>query len=322
MGLKISIIIPLYNREKLITATLDSVLNQSYTNWECIIVDDGSTDKSVDVVKEYCVKDNRFKLYHRPSPLLKGGNAARNYGFVKSTGYYVQWFDSDDIMLADYLKKRIVLFNEGIDFVICTGYSTNEKLENRIKIDISKSKNIFKDYVMWISKILTPSIMFKKSFLDDKKTFSETLLRGQETEFFSRLFFKISINRYKIIDEALYLYRQHSDSKSRNNKLKYISEFKRSLSYISIENFKRGVVLKDVDIINKHYVLTIDYYFEAIHHKDKLTSSIIFSSFYPTLLNRSLKISFYFITINIFYKIFNRSLYTIEKILKNQKIKW
>lgn len=321
MESKVSIIIPLYNREKLISATLDSVINQSYSNWECIIVDDGSTDNSISVVKKYCEIDDRFKLYKRPNNLLKGGNAARNYGFSKSKGDYIQWFDSDDVMLTDYLKNRIFLFDENINFVVCTGYSTNEKLENPIKIEIVKTENIFKEYVMWGSKILTPSIIFRKTFLLNNKLFSDKLLRGQETEFFSRLFFNVTYNSYNIINEPLYLYRQHENSKSKSNKLKYIPEFKQSLAYISIENFKRGIVLNDTEIINRHYRLTIDYYFDAIHKNDRPTIDLISNSFYSELLKKGIKPGLWFKFINIFYKIFKRSIYSIEKILKNHKFK-
>jgi glycosyltransferase involved in cell wall biosynthesis len=93
----VSIIIPTYNRAHLIGETLDSVLAQTYTNWECIIVDDGSTDNTDEVVEEYVKKDSRFKYYHRPDEHLPGGNGARNYGFKMSKGEYVNWLDSDDL---------------------------------------------------------------------------------------------------------------------------------------------------------------------------------------------------------------------------------
>jgi glycosyltransferase involved in cell wall biosynthesis len=86
----VSIIIPTYNRAHLIGETLDSVLAQTYQNWECIIVDDDSTDKTDEVVGAYVEKDSRFKYYHRPDEHLPGGNGARNYGFKMSTGEYVQ----------------------------------------------------------------------------------------------------------------------------------------------------------------------------------------------------------------------------------------
>ena len=68
----VSVIIPTYNRAHLIGETLDSVLAQTYQNWECIIVDDGSSDDTDEVIGEYVKKDNRFKYYHRPDEHLPG----------------------------------------------------------------------------------------------------------------------------------------------------------------------------------------------------------------------------------------------------------
>ena len=103
----VSVIIPTYNRAHLIGETLDSVLAQTYQNWECIIVDDGSSDNTDEVVGEYVKKDSRFKYYHRPEEHLPGGNGARNYGFKMSQGKYVNWFDSDDLMHIKKLKIQV-----------------------------------------------------------------------------------------------------------------------------------------------------------------------------------------------------------------------
>lgn len=85
----VSIIIPTYNRAHLIGETLDSVLAQTYENWECIVVDDGSTDHTDEVMAEYCAKDSRFRYFHRPDTHKPGGNGARNYGFLMSRGEFV-----------------------------------------------------------------------------------------------------------------------------------------------------------------------------------------------------------------------------------------
>jgi len=100
----ISIIIPTYNRAHLIGETLDSIIAQTYQNWECIVVDDGSDDDTEEVMKSYIQNDNRIYYYHRPEEHLPGGNGARNFGFEKSTGEYIQWFDSDDLMEPNSIK--------------------------------------------------------------------------------------------------------------------------------------------------------------------------------------------------------------------------
>src|SRR5690606_6713113 len=94
----VSILIPNYNKAPYLRETLDSILSQTYLNWECIIVDDHSTDGSYEILEEYANLDCRFKVYKRPDHLPKGGNACRNYAFILSNGEFVNWFDSDDIM--------------------------------------------------------------------------------------------------------------------------------------------------------------------------------------------------------------------------------
>ncbi|MCB0747424.1 MAG: glycosyltransferase family 2 protein [Ignavibacteriae bacterium] len=103
----VSIIIPTFNRVHLIGETLDSILAQTYTNWECIVVDDNSTDDTETLVKGYQSKDSRIQYHKRPSNRLKGANACRNYGFELSQGAYVNWFDSDDLMVNTRLETAV-----------------------------------------------------------------------------------------------------------------------------------------------------------------------------------------------------------------------
>ena len=88
-----SIIIPSFNRADLISETLDSVLNQTYRYWECIIVDDGSTDFSSEIISKYLELDNRFKYLERPKDRLKGPSACRNIGLQNAKGEYVIFLD-------------------------------------------------------------------------------------------------------------------------------------------------------------------------------------------------------------------------------------
>ena len=313
----VSIIIPTYNRAHLINETLDSVLAQTYSNWECIVVDDGSTDNTTKVVNTYVNTDNRFKLFNRPKHLLKGGNAARNFGYQQSKGIYIQWFDSDDIMLKDFLNDRINLFTDKVDFVIGTGYSVDTSLNNPNKISIYQSDNLFKSYALWSLKVFTPSIILKKDFLKGKKLFSQKLLRGQETELFSRLFYNTLKSQYIIINKPLYLYRQHETTKSFENKSKYVPKFKESLSYISLANLERGIKLNDKDIINYHYQLLIHYFFDAVYNKDIETGLYIYKKLPVILYKINISLFLLFSISGGVFLTVKRSYYSIEKQLKN-----
>ncbi|WP_299123548.1 glycosyltransferase family 2 protein [uncultured Winogradskyella sp.] len=103
----ISIIIPTFNRSHLIEETLNSVKSQTYTNWECLIVDDGSIDDTKPKVDAYIKKDSRFKYYDRPNTYASGGNGARNYGAKKSKGDWLIFLDSDDLLTKSTLLDRM-----------------------------------------------------------------------------------------------------------------------------------------------------------------------------------------------------------------------
>ncbi|PVW16456.1 glycosyltransferase family 2 protein [Marixanthomonas spongiae] len=115
----ISIIIPTHNRAHLIGETIESIQNQTYKNWECIIIDDGSTDHTESLIAEYCAADSRIQYYKKPNNFPKGPSAARNYGFKKSKGGYINWFDSDDIMHPEKLETDLKHIQSGeYDFTI------------------------------------------------------------------------------------------------------------------------------------------------------------------------------------------------------------
>jgi len=128
----VSIIIPTYNRASLIAETLDSIQQQTYENWECIVVDDGSTDTTSQVMQRYMQNDGRIQFYYRPITLIKGGNSCRNFGFTKIKGEFVQWFDSDDLMVKNALEEKIALIDSKIDAVF-SGFKTFEKTSKNIK---------------------------------------------------------------------------------------------------------------------------------------------------------------------------------------------
>lgn len=116
----VSIIIPTFNSSKHIKATLNSVLSQTYSNWECILVDDGSIDLTETISINYQEKDNRFQLYKRPEDLPKGPSSARNYGVTKANGEYLIFLDADDLLATSCLENRVAQFkqNQNCDFLV------------------------------------------------------------------------------------------------------------------------------------------------------------------------------------------------------------
>jgi len=117
----VSIIMPAYNCGDFIGVTLDSVINQTYKNWETIVVDDCSTDNTAEVVQEYINKDNRIK-YHK---LVKNSGAAvsRNEAVDLASGKYMAFLDSDDVWFPDKLTKQIGFMKENDYGFSCTSYT-------------------------------------------------------------------------------------------------------------------------------------------------------------------------------------------------------
>lgn len=212
----ISIIIPNYNRANLIGETLDSILTQTYTNWECIIVDDGSADKSKEVIQAYVKKDNRFQLHNRPKNRPKGANACRNYGFELSNGEYINWFDSDDLMLPKKLEIQIKELHSSIyDYTICQTmkFDIEPNKEMGLKASIQKSNKTFEDYILFKIFWLTGAPLWKRSFLEQNKlSFDEELQQSQDYDFHIKVL-DISDN-YLSIDNPLVVFRYHENNMS------------------------------------------------------------------------------------------------------------
>ncbi|WP_417620167.1 glycosyltransferase family 2 protein [Oceanihabitans sediminis] len=201
----VSIIIPTFNRAHLIGETLDSVLAQTYQNWECIVVDDGSTDGTDEVMAEYMAKDTRFQYHHRPEDRLPGGNAARNYGFEVSKGEYINFLDSDDFFHPNKIELKVnMIINFKCDVVI----SEHTKHVDEFYCKKTNEPRVFKtssfdvEFILSRNRILIGDPMIKRRLLNEVK-FDEDLKRGQDHSFFIALF--KNLIKYCLIDTKLYL---------------------------------------------------------------------------------------------------------------------
>lgn len=166
-NLLISIIIPTYNRVHLIRETLDSVLVQIYENWECLVVDDGSTDGTDDLLAEYIKNDNRFR--YLTNERTKGAQGSRNTGLLKAKGDFIQFFDSDNIMYSHHLKMKMDTFQQNPDFDIITSFSHVKNANNEI-IDIftwTTSGAIFEKLIRQLTYVDTNSALIKRDVFKD-----------------------------------------------------------------------------------------------------------------------------------------------------------
>lgn len=112
----ISVVVPVYNQEKFIAETLESVINQTYTNLQILVSDDGSSDCSYDVIKEYALKDERIEILHNNNNVGICGNFNRLFDNVR--GEYVAFFSGDDVMMPDKLRKQYELLKDNPAVVV------------------------------------------------------------------------------------------------------------------------------------------------------------------------------------------------------------
>lgn len=126
---RVSIITPCYNGEKYIGETVKSVLAQTYTEWEMIIVDDGSKDNSKEIIKKYCEKDNRIQYVYQENA---GSAAARNNALRRAQGQYIALLDADDIWMPEFLKKQIAFMKEKKAVCVCSSYGRIDENSKKI----------------------------------------------------------------------------------------------------------------------------------------------------------------------------------------------
>jgi glycosyltransferase involved in cell wall biosynthesis len=218
----VSIIIPTYNRASLIGETLNSILAQTYTNWECIIVDDGSTDNTEFVIYKYVDLDSRFKLYHRPADRIKGANACRNFGFELSEGKYIQYLDSDDYISLNKIEEQVNQLEKcDINTIAICKWQFFENLSNinneNKELNVYRNFDSILDFIdaLALSGGFLPAhayLLNRQSVLNSGN-WMERLLINQDGEFFARIFIKT--NRVVFVPDVMVYYRRnHIDNVS------------------------------------------------------------------------------------------------------------
>ena len=139
---KVSIIMPNYNCEKFLGETINSVIRQTYTNWELLIVDDCSTDKSVEVIQEFCDQDDRIKLFVNEKN--SGAAASRNWAMREATGKWIAFLDSDDMWLPEKLEKQLAfMVDNGYQFSY-TSYEHVDEQNEKLNIVVTGPKVLSK----------------------------------------------------------------------------------------------------------------------------------------------------------------------------------
>ena len=225
----VSIIIPTYNYGHLIAETLICLQEQSYLNWEAIIIDDGSKDDTETVVKAFIARDNRF---HYIKQINKGVSAARNLGLSLAKGYYIQFLDADDLLSKDKIRLQIAFMNAnpdvGISLVSTWFFDNNDKqrkhytdfsLKNQTTMPVVNGSAfpIISDYVQHNLTVIQ-SPLFRREILQKVGDFREGMAYLEDWDFWFRI--AISGTRFSFLnnERAFVLVRVHQVSATQQSK--------------------------------------------------------------------------------------------------------
>ncbi|MDD3184946.1 MAG: glycosyltransferase family 2 protein [Anaerostipes sp.] len=210
---RVSIIVPVYNVEKYLKKCISSIINQTYINWELLLIDDGSTDNSGLICDEFVERDQRIQVYHMKN---HGVAAARNKGLEIAKGKYVFFIDSDDYIDSKYLEH--FLMNSSADF-LCSGYQNrrDEDSESKIsvnryeplKISVSEYKKNYMKYK--IMRNFVPMVRFKMNIIQKSKIrFDENVKLGEDVRF--NLKYLNNCKEIEVTSYTDYVYWYHQSS--------------------------------------------------------------------------------------------------------------
>lgn len=213
---KVSVVMPLYNSERYVAEAIESVIEQTFTNWELIVVDDGSTDKSCEIVEEYAKKDNRIKLMYNPTP-NRMPSSPRNIGIQAAEGEYIAFLDSDDIWLKEKLSQQLELFKDKRTAVVYSDYEKIDEHSHRSARIVKAPRYtdyqrlLYSNVIGNLTGIFDVSKVGKKYYLD---------IHHEDYAFWLSILKKGYIARSTKTITALY--REHKNSMS-SNKLRNLS---------------------------------------------------------------------------------------------------
>jgi glycosyltransferase involved in cell wall biosynthesis len=257
----ISVIVPCYNYGHLLQETLENLRKQSHTNWECIIVDDGSTDTSADVAKKMVQLDTRFSYVYQKNA---GLSAARNTGIKHSKGAFIQLLDADDLLESEKFKNQLAIFQEDTSLGIVYSevrYFTTENLHLRrytisgedkpwMSFVDSTKPNLLLEKLIYSNLFVVNAPLIRKEVLDQIGDFNVVLKSVEDWEYWCRCAFQNVKFKFDSHVDSMALVRTHSGSMSRSsNRMMEASLIVRKSLPQLIEN--KGVDVEKLLEINK-----------------------------------------------------------------------
>lgn len=198
----VSIITPCYNREKFITETLDCIQKSHYKNWECVVVDDGSTDNSSKIIQEFVRKDSRFKYFYHSN---SGISRTKNFAIANSNGKYILPVDSDDLISPFYMSEAVEIMEKRPEVKIVSAQG--------VYFGTKKGKWHLADYSfneLLLSNCIHNSSMFRRVDFDKTDGYDPTFAINEDWDLWINIL-KTGGEVVKI-EKDYFFYRKHDES--------------------------------------------------------------------------------------------------------------
>ena len=302
----ISIVIPVYNAEKYLEQCLNSIKNQTYKNFEVILVNDGSIDNSESICKEFVESDTRFRYYLKANG---GASSARNLGLDNAQGKYITFIDADDWVDENHLE---VLINNIKENNSDMAVSSIKKFDNvsRFKFRVYSNQEKYllnynklnrEEFLVILPKLIhasnsykiAVSKLFKKELVTDVR-FDESIVYGEDLEFFFKIYNNISSISY--VDEVTYIYRLHNESTSS----KFNQQYAEQVLLIYKKIYEK---IEELGLPTIHYYNTIRDLLEF--RKDFLENRVLFNEYLEFLETKEKSVTYPKDLIRIIVPIYN-----------------
>jgi glycosyltransferase involved in cell wall biosynthesis len=201
----VSVIIPTYNNVSLIGRTIHSVLAQTFTDYELLIIDDGSTDSTASLIESIAKTHPNVRYFYKPNG---GVSSARNFGLEQARGLYISFLDSDDLWDARFLEKMVSKITEEKKLICFCGYIEQRRNSLTLYPKSFITSDPLKDYILTNSfRISTDNWLIKKTLIDQNQLrFTINCHMIEDNEFFSKVLFLAKKNQISYVPEYLSTY--------------------------------------------------------------------------------------------------------------------
>ena len=257
---KISVIMPVYNASRYLHEAIQSILNQTFSDFELIILNDNSTDNSLEIIQEFVKKDNRIILINKTQNI--GPALLRNEGFESSNGEFIALMDADDIAYPKRFEKQVSVFNNDSEIGVCGTWYT--MFGEDIKDYIFKQNEFHEDIkvkLLYENCIGNPTAMIRKSVLHNQK-YNPEMVPIEDYDLWTRL---INNTKFYNIQESLLSYRWHD-----TNTTKLKEENSKKMHQIVFTNQLKEFGI-DLNTPNLNLIL------DAIHYRKRYFSKDIYT---------------------------------------------